>query len=101
MPQNLCLLYALGGRDGTQDGVQSAKPQRMMVGNCEAVMLWCLDLEDDVAAFPIHLPVTLMFAEYPDQFRPIQITRQLHAGASTSSRTRCSRMPEGLGWSKK
>ena len=101
MAQNLCLLCALGCRDGAQDGVQSSKPQRMVVGNGEPVMLWRLDLENNVAAFPVHLPVTVMLTEDPDQFRPIQIARQFHAGANTSSRTRCSRMQVGLGWSKK
>jgi hypothetical protein len=73
----------------------------MVVGNCEAMMLWRFDLENNVAAFPVHLPVTVMLAEDPDQFRPIQIAWQLHAGANTSSRTKCSRMPVGLSWSKK
>lgn len=101
MSQNLRLLYTLGYRDSAQDGVQSSKPQRMMVGDCETVMLRRLDLENNVAAFPVHLPVTVMLAEDPDQIRPIQIAWQLHAGANTSSRTRCNRMPVGLGWSKK
>ena len=57
--------------------------------------------ENDVASLLIQPALVEVFAELFDPLRPAQIPRQFHATASTSSRTRCSRITEGLGWSKK
>ena len=53
--------------------------------------------EKDMASLLIHAPLTEILAEQLDQLRAAQIPRRLHATASTSSRTRCSRIAEGLG----
>ena len=58
---------------------------------------WRVDLENDVAAFLIDLPITVLTAKMPYQFRAAQIARQFHALLNTSSRTRCKRTVEGLG----
>ena len=68
-----------------------------MIGDGDSMLSELTRFENDVDAFLIHAPIAEMLAEELDQFRPAQITRQLHATASTSSRTRCRRMDAGLG----
>jgi molybdenum cofactor synthesis domain-containing protein len=96
-PQDVFPIHALRRRDGTQDAIQSPEPQRVMVWHRQAMMPRRLDLEDDMAAFLVDLPVAEMLAQRSGQVRPGEVPRQLHAQAKTSSRTKCSRIPAGLG----
>jgi hypothetical protein len=43
----------------------------------------------------------MVLAKQLDQLRAAQVTRQFHAFARSSSRTKCRRTAAGLGWSKK
>ncbi len=68
--------------------------------NSNAMGSRLLGLQNDVAANLMDSPVSPAFTEMPDQFFSAQIARQPHATASTSSRTRCSRMEAGGAESK-
>ena len=72
-----------------------------MIGNGNPVLPGIAGCENEVASLLIQPALVEVFAEQFDPLRPTQIPRQFHATASTSSRTRCSRIIEGLGWSKK
>ena len=72
-----------------------------MVWNSQPVMSRRLRFKNDVAAFLIDTPVTVMFAEQFDQLRPAQVAGELHVQAKSSSRTKCRRTAAGLGRSKK
>lgn len=57
-------------------------------------------LQNDMAANLMHPLVGLVSAEVQDQFFAAEVARQLHATASTSSRTRRSRIDAGGALSK-
>ena len=101
MPQDVLLLHTLGSGDRPQNRVQGSDAQRSMIGNGNPVLPGIAGFENDVASLLIQPALVEVFAGQFDQLRPAQIPRQFHATASTSSRTRCSRITEGLGWSKK
>lgn len=75
-------------------------PKRIVRRNGNALMAGGTGLKNDVAADLMHLPVLPSAAEVLDQLLTAQIARQLHATASTSSRTRRSRIEAGAGESK-
>jgi len=95
--QDLILFNSFGVGDGIQNGVQSSDAKGIVVGNRDAVMAGFVGFQNDVAAFLIYTAVSKAFAEVFDQLRSGKVAGQLHAGARTSSRTRCSRMLAGLG----
>ncbi len=72
-----------------------------MIWNRDAVLLRTIALNDDMAADLMDLAITEVPAQQFCERHAIDITRQLHATAKTSSRTRCRRMLLGLGKSKK
>ncbi len=95
--EDVLLAQSLGLGDGTEDGIERPDPKRTVIRNCQTVMARCVSFENDVAAFLIDPPVAVMFAEELDQLGTAQVTRQFHATAKSSSRTRCSRTVAGLG----
>ena len=72
-----------------------------MIRYRDAVMPRLFALNHDVTADLMHLAIAKVPAQQFDEHGAIDITRQLHATARTSSRTKCKRMLLGLGWSKK
>jgi hypothetical protein len=72
-----------------------------MTWHRNAVMGGCLSLQDGVAALLVHQFVIPIPAQCPDQFIAGQIAGQSHSETNTSSRTRCKRILDGLGRSKK
>jgi len=65
-----------------------------------AMRSWVRRLQDDVAANLVDLSVPPTDAQRSGQFAATQVSRNFHPNASTSSRTRCKRIPVGFGRSK-
>ena len=66
-----------------------------MSWNGDPMMTWLFSLKNDVAADLVKAFVFPPLAEVPDEVFTAQISRQLHATASTSSRTSRSRIEAG------
>lgn len=97
MPEEVLLPDSLHIRHGAEDRIQRSDPQRTVIGDGNAVLARAIRFENNVASFLIHAAIAVVLSEQFDQLRLAEITRQLHATAITSSRTRCRRMTEGLG----
>ena len=76
------------GGDQTQDAIESANSQWIMIWHGYALMRWGIGLENDMATFLIDHLVPPVPAKHFDQAAPVQIARDLHPNARTSSRTR-------------
>ncbi len=86
--------------DGGENRIQRPYAQRRMRRNGDPMMGGLLSLQNDMAANLMKSFVFPSFAKVPDQLFPAQISRQLHATASTSSRTNRSRIEAGDAESK-
>lgn len=93
--ENLFLAYALVCGDRRENRIQCSDTQRRMCRNGNSMMSRLLSLKNDVAADLVNSFVFPPLAEMLDEFLPAQIARQLHATASTSSRTSRSRIDAG------
>ncbi len=71
-----------------------------MFWNGDAMVTWLLGLENDVAAYLVDSSVVPMPAQMLDPILTAEIARQLHATASTSSRTNRRRIEAGGAESK-
>jgi hypothetical protein len=56
------------------------------------MVLRLICFQDDVATDLIDAAIAVVFAEHRGEMRTAHISRQLHARAKTSSRTKCSRI---------
>ena len=83
-----------------QNAVERADAHRSVSWNSDAVRSWILRLQNDVAAYLVDLQISPTLAERSGEIMAAQVTREFHRRASTSSRTRCKRMPVGFGRSK-
>ena len=72
-----------------------------MVGYHNAVATWLGSLQDHVAPDLVNPVIPPSPTEMADQFLAIQIPRQLHPTAISSSRLRCNLTAEGFSSSKK
>lgn len=88
-------------RDQTQNTIEGADADGIVVGNRYALMGGDIRLQNDMAALLMNLTVAPILAKRLDDLAPGEISREFHA-ASTSSRTRCRRMERVSfsGWSK-
>ena len=68
--------------------------------NGNSMMTWLFSLKNDVAANLVNPFIFPPLAEVLDELLSAQIARQLHATASTSSRTMRSRIDAGGAESK-
>jgi len=71
-----------------------------MLRNRDSMMAWLLGLKNHMAADLMHSFVSPVLAQVLNQVLAAQVSRQLHATASTSSRTSRSRMVAGGAESK-
>jgi len=98
--ENILFRHALVRRNGCEYRIQRSNPKGMMFRNGNALRTGLTGLKDDMAANLVHLPVLPAAAEVLHQLLTAQIARQLHATASTSSRTRRKRIESGGAESK-
>ena len=98
--ENFLFAYALMRGDGGEDRIQCSDAQRRMRRNGDPMMTWLFSLQNDVAADLMKSFVFPPLAKVLDELFPAQISRQLHATASTSSRTNRSRIEAGGAESK-
>ena len=87
-----------GGSDLAQDCIERAYTQRLVIGNCDAVMPRGFCLQDDMATDLMNLGIAPSSAQYSRQLTAVKIAGQLQT--KTSSRTRCRRRRDGDGRSK-
>jgi len=83
-----------------ENRVQRSNSERRVLWNRDAVRLRLLGLQDDVAANLMDFHIIPAFREVPGQLFSAQITWELHATASTSSRIRRRRIEAGAVESK-
>ena len=82
-------------RHELEDLGQRAGAERLMGWNRNTLMSRRLGFEDDMAAGLVNSPVVPVLHKMFRKIDAVEIPRQLHATAITSSRTRCSRMDDG------
>lgn len=82
-------------RNGSKNRVQRPDAQGSVGRNSHAMMPGLLSLQDDMAAHLVHALIVPMLAQVADEFFTTLIARQLHATASTSSRTMRRRIEAG------
>jgi hypothetical protein len=93
--ENILFRHALMQCDDRENRVQRPDAQRRVCGNSDPMRRWLLGLQNDVAPDLMNPLVSPMLAKVLDQALTAQIARQLHATASTSSRTRRRRIEAG------
>jgi hypothetical protein len=86
--------------DSGKDRIERPNSQRVVRRNGNTVGRWLRGLQNDVAPDLMNLCILPTLAEMLGQVFAAQITRQLHATASTSSRTRRRRIEAGGAESK-
>ena len=79
----------------SQNAIESAEAKRGVVRHGDALARRNFGLQDDVAALLFQFDIAPMFAKDFDQLPAGKVTRNFHATARTSSRTRCNRMLAG------
>ena len=99
--ENFFLLHTLHPGGGAENCIQHSDPQWVVIRNPNPVVRRLVSFQNDVTAFLMNPAIAVVFAERLNQIVTAQSTRQFLPQASNSSRTRCSRMDLGLGWSKK
>jgi hypothetical protein len=80
--------------------IECPNSQRVVRRNGDPVLRWLMGLQNDVAPDLMNLRILSTLAEMLSQIFAAQIARQLHATASTSSRTRRRRIDAGGAESK-
>ena len=99
-PEYVVFRHSLVACHRPDDTVQSTDPKVPMVRNGYPMAGRQIRLEYQVAPAFMHKPVPELSNEHVDQGAAAQVPRDLHAGVSSSSRTRWSRMARGEGLSK-
>jgi len=76
-------------------GVERADSQRSVILHRYPLMGRRFGLENDVTARLVDNPIIPMLAKSLDQRAASEVSRQFHAQASTSSRSKCRRIERG------
>ena len=79
-----------------KNGVESADTQGLVIRDRDAMMRRRIGLNNDVTAGLVDLPIRQVLAESRNEGSAVEIARDLHAVASSSSRTKWSRMILGI-----
>lgn len=98
--ENLFSCHVFVRGNSSQNRIERSNAQRIVGRHRDAMVRGLLGLQDNVAANLMNPLVTPPAAEMPDERFTAQIARQLHATASTSSRTSRSRIEAGGAESK-
>jgi len=86
--------------NGGEDRIQRSNSQWIVCGDRDAMKRGLLGLQNDMAANLMDLLVSPVLREVLHERFSVQIARQFHATASTSSRTRRRRIEAGGAESK-
>jgi hypothetical protein len=85
-----------GEQPNARCSIKRTETNWIMVRHGDTLARRSFCLQNDVAALLIHLDITPMLAENFCQISASKVAGKLHATAKTSSRTRWSRMAEGI-----
>ena len=95
--QDLVTADSFVARDRTKDGIECSHAQLPMIWNDDSVRGRSICIQNNVATDLVNLLVIEIPHENLNQVTPTEIAGQPHPVVRISSRTRCSRIREGLG----
>jgi hypothetical protein len=98
--ENILFRHALVRGNSREDRVQRPNSEGIVGRNSDSMRRRLSGLQNDMAPDLMHSLLSPVLAKVFDQGRTAQIARQLHATASTSSRTKRRRIEAGAGESK-